>query len=80
MVNRNFSGDRMTMVESDIKYIKEGIDDIKESLKNHIKDNQDSFEKLDSKYANIRTEYIVNAGVTLVLMSVVGAVLYLVIR
>jgi len=67
-------GERMARIETDISYIKEGIDDLKTTLTNHIAKESEDLKKMqeenDAKYANIWTQRIVYGMVTVVLIAV----------
>jgi len=77
-------GERMARLETNIDYIKTGIDDLNNKLSQHICDEAINLaktrEESDKKYANKTVELIVYGMVSTILVAVLGAVMYLIIK
>ena len=82
--NNNTVGERMARLETNIDYIKSGIDDLNNKLTKHIADEANDVacirKESDEKYANKTVERIVYGMVGIILVTVLGAILYLIIK
>jgi len=64
----NMANERLSRVETDIKYLREGQDELKGMINGFI-------QKADKRYANKIVETIVYALVGLIVVGVLGALL-----
>jgi hypothetical protein len=78
--------ERMAVIETDMQYLKKGQDEqkvclgeIKDLLREHIKQADEKFERLDDKYASKLIERVVYGMIGLIVAAVIGAILKLVI-
>lgn len=61
------SGERMARIETDIQYIKQSVDELKTVMKD-----------FDNRYASKTVERIVYGGVSIALITIAGAVIYVI--
>ena len=67
-------------MESDIEYIKQAVNEVKDSLHEHIKWEEQKYESLDTKYASKKIETFFWWGFGAAGTVVVGAIVTFIIK